>query len=159
VRRFASLLTLCALLLTACGAAQHPGSSVAPPTRVPSLGVKYASLLGRVPFTFLGYSKLVGHDRHPDGDLRYHQAAPVISALGALDAALERGAAPRRIADDMAVLVLDDERLLEDLQQLPGLTGKRLAAWEQAFSTDGRTEEVAFTNVLHDFGLPSVGSS
>jgi hypothetical protein len=24
---------------------------------------------------------------------------------------------------------------------------------------DGKTEQTAFTNVLHDFGLPSVGSS
>jgi hypothetical protein len=58
----------------------------------------------------------------------------------------------------MALLVLTDQRLLLDLQHLPGLTGNRLAAWEQEFSEDGRTEQTAFTNVLHDFGLPSVGS-
>jgi hypothetical protein len=125
---------------------------------VPSLGLQYGSLLGRVPAAFLEFSKLVTRDRHPDGDLFYHQATPVISALRSLDAALERGAAPRRIAEDMGILVLADERLLQGLQDLPGLTGNQLAGWEKAFSAYGKTEQTAYSNVLHDFGLPSVGN-
>ncbi len=157
--RYASLLALCAVLLTACGPAQQPQSQVEPPKAIPSLGVKYGSLLGQVPFTFLGFANLVKHDVHPDGDLFDHQAAPVVKALRTLDAALERGAAPRGISVDMAILVLADQRLLLDLRDLPGLTGYRLAAWEQGFSADGKTEQTAFTNVLHDFGLPSVGNA
>jgi len=156
--RYVSLLTLCAVLLAGCGSAPKSQKRVEPPSTVPSLGVKYGRLLGRVPFTFVEFANLVKHDRHPDGDLLYHQAAPAILALRTLDAALERGAAPRRISVDMAILVLADQRLLADLQHLPGLTGNRLAAWEQGFSVDGRTEQTAFTNVLHDFGLPSVGN-
>jgi len=156
--RYVSLLTLCVVLLAGCGSAQQQQSRVKPPTTAPSLGVKYGSLLGRVPFTFVGFANRAKHDRNPDGDLLYHQAAPVILALRTLDAALARGAAPRRISVDMAILVLADQRLLLDLQYLPGLTGNRLAAWEQGFSRDGRTEQTAFTNVLHDFGLPSVGN-
>jgi hypothetical protein len=124
---------------------------------VSSLGLKYAHVLGRVPFTFVEFAQEAGHDRRPDGDILYRQAAPVIVALRSVDAALERGAAPRRIARDMAVLVLSDERLLADLQYLPGLGRSRLAAWEHGFSGDGANEQSAFTNVLHDFGLPSVG--
>jgi hypothetical protein len=145
-------------MFAACGSPQQPQSQVKPPKPVPSLGVRYGNLLGRVPFTFLGFADLVKHDSHPDGDLLDHQAGPVMSALKTLDAALERGSAPRAISLDMALLVLTDQRLLLDLQHLPGLTGNRLAAWEQEFSEDGRTEQTAFTNVLHDFGLPSVGS-
>lgn len=156
--RYASLLALCAVLFAACGSAQPPQTQVEQPRTVPSLGVKYGSLLGQVPFAFVGYANLVKQDRHSNGDLLYRQAAPVMLALRKLDAALERGAAPRRISVDMAILVLADQRLLVDLQYLRGLTGNRLAAWEQTFSADGKTEQTSFTNVLHDFGLPSVGN-
>ncbi|MFZ2058875.1 MAG: hypothetical protein WAV54_15835 [Acidimicrobiales bacterium] len=146
------------MLLAGCGLAQQPQSRVEPPNSVPSLGVKYGSLRGRVPFTFLGFANLAKYDCHPDGDLLYHQAAPVILVPRTLDAELARGAAPRRISVDMAILVLAHQRLLLDLQYLPGLTGNRLAAWEQGLSADGRTEQTASTNVLHDFGLPSIGN-
>jgi hypothetical protein len=158
--RCASLSALCAVLVAAgCGAAHKPKTADGPQGPTPSLGLKYGHLLGQVPYTFLGFSKVVGHDHDPDGDLLYRQAAPVISALGAVDVALARGAAPRQIANDMAILVLADQRLLSDLEQLPGLTGSQLASWEQGFSTDGGTEQAAFNNVLHDFGLPSVGQT
>ncbi|MGO9961844.1 MAG: hypothetical protein ACLPUG_00240 [Acidimicrobiales bacterium] len=147
------------MLLAGCGSTHQSQRRVEAPSTVPSLGLRYGTLLGRVPFTFVGYANLVKHDHDPDGDLLYHQAAPVILALKNLDAALERGAAPHRVSVDMAILVLADRRLLLDLQYLPGLTGNRLADWEQVFSVDGKTEQTAFTNVLHDFGLPSVGSS
>lgn len=88
--RYASLLALCAVLLAACGSAQHPESQVEPPTTAPSLGVKYGTLLGKVPYTFLGFASLVRRDHRPDGDLLYRQAAPVISALAKLDGALAR---------------------------------------------------------------------
>jgi hypothetical protein len=114
-------------------------------------------VLGQVPNSFLAFSKAVGRDHHPDGDLLYQQAAPVMRALQTLDTAFVHGSAPGRIANDMGVLVLADQRLLDDMTHLPGLSGSRLGAWEQAFSSDGGTEQTAFNNVLHDFGLPSVG--
>jgi hypothetical protein len=151
------MLALCAVLLVGCGSAQPPQSQPGPPTPVASLGLKYGRVLGQVPFAFLRFSKSAGRDRHPDGDLLLRQAAPVISALGALDTALARGAAPHHIAIDMATLVLADKQLLMDLQYLPGLSGRRLTIWEHQFSIDGGTEQTAYSNVLHDFGLPSVG--
>lgn len=157
------LLALCAVLLAACGTtAQHGPKTTTtsgPPTPVPSLGTKYATVLGKVPFTFLQFSKLIDKDHHPDGTLIYEQAAPVRSALQNLDTALAGGSAPRRIAHDMATLVLADEELLSDLEQLPGLNGSRLATWEEGFSKDGDVEQTAYNDVLYDFDLPSVGTA
>jgi hypothetical protein len=169
VLRSACLAAVCALLLAACGSgsahAQRPTTTTrgaqadGPPTPEPSLGLKYGALLGRVPATFVAFSKVVDSDHHPDGDVLYRQAEPVIVALRALDAALIQGSAPHRIADDMATLVLTDEELLVDFQHLPGLTGERLAGWEEVFSEAGTTEQRAFSDVLFDFGLPSVGNA